>query len=59
MENQLKIQPSQSSGSTSEATIRVHTVLIESPKEKGRADKDPMGGELFLDELFKSALPTV
>jgi putative redox protein len=48
MTNQMKIQLRQVSGSTSEATLRTHQVLIDRPGEKGGADLGPMGGELFL-----------
>jgi len=48
MTNQMKIQIRQVSGSTSEATLRTHQVLIDRPVEKGGTDLGPMGGELFL-----------
>lgn len=48
MTNQMKIQLRQVSGTTSEATLRTHHVLIDRPAEKGGADAGPMGGELFL-----------
>jgi putative redox protein len=48
MTNQMKIQLNQISGTTSEATLRTHRVLIDRPAEKGGADGGPMGGELFL-----------
>ena len=34
--------------STTEASIRQHTVLVDRPEAKGGADRGPMGGELFL-----------
>ncbi len=48
MANDIKIQLSQVSGSTTEATIRTHQMLIDRPVEKGGSDRGPMGGELFL-----------
>ena len=48
MTNTIKIQLRQISGTTSEATLRTHRVLIDRPAEKGGADSGPMGGELFL-----------
>ena len=48
MANEIKAQISQTSTSTSEATLRTHHVLIDRPVEKGGADAGPMGGELFL-----------
>ena len=48
MTNQMKIQLNQVSGTTSEATLRTHRVLIDRPAEKGGTDVGPMGGELFL-----------
>jgi putative redox protein len=48
MTNQIKIQLNQISGTTSEATLRTHRVLIDRPAEKGGTDVGPMGGELFL-----------
>jgi putative redox protein len=48
MTNQMRIQLNQISGTTSEATLRTHRVLIDRPAEKGGTDVGPMGGELFL-----------
>src|ERR1700733_8029151 len=48
MPNDIKIQIRQISASTSEADIRLHSVLIDRPVSKGGEDQGPMGGELFL-----------
>ena len=48
MPNEMKVQLVQVSASTSDASIRDHSVLIDRPATKGGADKGPMGGELFL-----------
>jgi putative redox protein len=48
MTNQMRIQLNQISGTTSEATLRTHRVLIDRAVEKGGTDVGPMGGELFL-----------
>jgi putative redox protein len=48
MTNQMKTQVNQISGTTSEAMLRTHRVLIDRPAEKGGTDVGPMGGELFL-----------
>lgn len=37
--------------STTEGTIRQHTVLVDRPETKGGSDKGPMGGELLLMAL--------
>ncbi len=37
--------------STSESTIRQHTVLVDRPADKGGQDRGPMGGELLLAAL--------
>ena len=47
----IKIQLSQVSASTSEATLRNHRVLVDRPEDKGGADMGPMGGELFLASI--------
>jgi putative redox protein len=49
--NQMKIELRQVSGSTSEASLRTHHVLIDRPHEKGGDDMGPMGGELFLASI--------
>ena len=51
MAGEIKIQLLQLSGSTTEAAMRTHRVLIDRPAEKGGADAGPMGGELFLAAL--------
>jgi putative redox protein len=48
---EMKIELRQVSLSTSEASLRAHHVLIDRPKEKGGADRGPMGGELFLASI--------
>jgi putative redox protein len=47
----MTIQLQQISGSTTEASIRTHRILIDRPTEKGGSDAGPMGGELFLASL--------
>jgi putative redox protein len=44
----VTIQVRQTGSSTSAATIRRHTILVDRPTDKGGADEGPMGGELFL-----------
>ena len=44
MAGEMTIQLLQVSGSTTEATMRTHRVLIDRPTEKGGADAGPMGG---------------
>jgi putative redox protein len=51
MATDIKIQIRQTSGSTSEADIRRHQVLIDRPTSKGGDDQGPMGGELFLASI--------
>ena len=51
MAGEVSIQLRQVSGSTTEATVRTHRVLIDRPAEKGGADLGPMGGELFLASI--------
>jgi putative redox protein len=51
MAGEMTIQLLQVSGSTTEATIRTHRVLIDRPTEKGGADAGPMGGEFFLASI--------
>lgn len=51
MANQLKVQLGQVAKSTSEATIRTHSVYVDRPQDKGGTDKGPMGGELFLASI--------
>lgn len=48
MATEIAIHISQTSPTTSEATIRKHRVLIDRPEPKGGSDEGPMGGELFL-----------
>src|SRR5271169_6424277 len=51
MAGEMTIQLLQVSGSTTEATMRTHRVLIDRPTEKGGADAGPMGGEFFLASI--------
>lgn len=51
MTGEMTIQLLQVSGSTTEATMRTHRVLIDRPTEKGGADAGPMGGEFFLASI--------
>jgi putative redox protein len=51
MAGEMTIQLLQVSGSTTEATMRTHRVLIDRPTEKGGADAGPMGGEVFLASI--------
>ena len=37
--------------STTQATARAHTVLVDRPADKGGADRGPLGGELLLVAL--------
>lgn len=48
MSTEVRIPIRQVSGSTSEAAIRTHRVLIDRPEAKGGSDAGPMGGELFV-----------
>jgi putative redox protein len=51
MPNQIEAKLTQVGPSTSEASIRTHTNLIDRPEAKGGADQGPMGGELLLASL--------
>ena len=46
-----KVRIDQIGPSTSKATIRSHTAVVDRPIEKGGADKGPLGGEYFLTGL--------
>jgi putative redox protein len=46
--SQMKVEISQISACTSEATLGPHRILIDRPIEKGGTAQGPMGGELFL-----------
>jgi putative redox protein len=48
MAGALTIELHQISGTTSEAAIGPHRVLVDRPPEKGGSGMGPMGGELFL-----------
>jgi putative redox protein len=48
MAREVKIELRRISGSTSQATIGRHQLLIDRPVAKGGSDAGPMGGELFL-----------
>jgi putative redox protein len=51
MAGEIKVLLKQVSGSTSEAQIGTHRVLVDRPVSKGGADLGPMGGELFLSAI--------
>jgi putative redox protein len=51
MANTIAVQLRQMSATTTEATVRSHTVLIDRPLEKEGTDRGPMGGELLLAAL--------
>lgn len=48
MAGQMKVEIRQISGTTSEARMGKHRVLIDRSFAKGGTDEGPMGGELFL-----------
>ena len=48
MASEVKIELRRISGTTSQATIGRHQLLIDRPVAKGGSDAGPMGGELFL-----------
>ena len=47
----IQVQLRQTSGATSEASIRTHKILVDRPEAKGGTDLGPMGGELFLTSV--------
>jgi putative redox protein len=49
--NQMQVRLRQVGPTTSEASIRTHTVLVDRPVEKGGSDAGPMGGDLFLSSV--------
>ncbi|MGY8815605.1 MAG: OsmC family protein [Gammaproteobacteria bacterium] len=49
--SEIKINVTQVSDITSEATVRTHKILVDRPQEKGGEDNGAMGGELFLVAL--------
>lgn len=51
MPSEIRIPLHQVGGSTSEADIRQHKILIDRPASKGGNDQGPMGGELFLASI--------
>jgi putative redox protein len=58
---EMKTELRQVSESTSEASLRDHDLLIDRPKDKGGADRGPLGGELFLASIggcFMSDVPS-
>ena len=57
MGNEITVHVRQIAGSTSEATLRTHKVLVDRPVAKGGADQGPMGGELFLAGLGGCFMP--
>ena len=48
MANEIKVQITQISATTSEASMGAHRVLVDRPVEKNGTDLGPMGGQLFL-----------
>ncbi|MGH7655688.1 MAG: OsmC family protein [Gemmatimonadaceae bacterium] len=48
MSTTLEVNIAQIGPSTSRATARSHTVLVDRPAAKGGEDKGPVGGEYFL-----------
>ena len=51
MPRTIAIGIEQTGPSTSRATARTHSLLIDRPVEKGGEDKGPLGGELLLASL--------
>ncbi len=47
----MQLQMEQTGPTTSQASIRTHTVTIDRPVEKGGSDRGPQGGELLLASL--------
>ena len=47
----IEVQVQQVGPSTSQATARSHSVLVDRPVAKGGADRGPLGGELLLVSL--------
>ena len=47
----MSVEVVQVGPSTSEATARIHTVLVDRPPEKGGEDRGAQGGELLLFSL--------
>lgn len=47
----ISVAVAQIGPSTSQATARAHTVLVDRPVDKGGADRGPLGGELLLVAL--------
>ncbi len=45
---EIRVQIRQVGPSTSEATMRQHTALVDRPEAKGGNDRGPMGGDYFL-----------
>ena len=45
--------------STSKATVRSHSLLIDRPVEKGGEDRGPLGGELLLVSLAGCFMSTL
>ena len=48
MAQEVHVQVSQVSASTSECAVRQHKALSDRPEAKGKADRGPMGGEMLL-----------
>ena len=51
MSRTITVEIAQIAPSTSQATARSHTVLVDRPVDKGGADRGPLGGELLLIAL--------
>jgi putative redox protein len=51
MAKSIVVDIAQVGPSTSAATIRSHSILIDRPAEKGGNDRGPLGGELLLASL--------
>ena len=51
MPNTLRVQFESIGPSTSRATARLHTVLVDRPTAKGGEDRGPLGGEYLLVAL--------
>jgi putative redox protein len=59
MSRTITIEVEQIGPSTSKATARSHTVLIDRPVEKGGDDRGPLGGELLLTSLAGCFMSTL
>lgn len=48
---QIQVRVEQVGFSTSEGTVRDHTIVMDRPEDKGGENRGPMGGETFLMAL--------